>query len=150
MYVNENRLIECFVSQSLKFSVSDTLPLLQFDFSHLRIAQIVTYFAQTEQDMNAVERVTVYAELPSEGDATTPNDPPASWPSNGAITFSGVALAYREGLPLVLKDVNFDIKAGEKVSLCTCSYSRVFMSFQVGIVGRTGAGNDYSGFSHPV
>jgi ATP-binding cassette, subfamily C (CFTR/MRP), member 1 len=88
---------------------------------HLLVAQIVTFYAQTEQDMNAVERVTVYAELPPEGDPTTPNDPPPSWPPNGAITFRDVALAYREGLPLVLKDVNFEIKAGEKVSLSSVS-----------------------------
>ncbi|KAF8500114.1 multidrug resistance-associated ABC transporter [Gautieria morchelliformis] len=87
-------------------------------------SQIVTYFAQTEQNMNAVERITVYAELPPEGVSTTPNDPPPSWPLKGAITFRDVGLAYREGLPLVLKDVNFDIKPSEKV----------------GIVGRTGAG----------
>ena len=55
---------------------------------------------------------------------TTPNDPPASWPEKGEIEFSHVNLTYREGLPLVLKDVNFTAKAGEKV----------------GVVGRTGAG----------
>jgi ABC-type multidrug transport system fused ATPase/permease subunit len=42
----------------------------------------------------------------------------------GGITFSNVEMAYRKGLPLVLKDVSFEIKPGEKV----------------GIVGRTGAG----------
>lgn len=65
--------------------------------------------------MNAVERIIVYAELPPEGDLITPNDPPPSWPSKGAISFRDVTLAYREGLPLVLKGVSFDIKAGEKV-----------------------------------
>lgn len=76
---------------------------------------MVTQFAQTEQNMNSVERIVVYSELPPEGDLNTPNDPPSSWPSAGAIEFKNVALAYREGLPLVLKDVNFQIKAGEKV-----------------------------------
>jgi len=38
--------------------------------------------------------------------------------------FDHVQLAYREGLPLVLKDISFKVKAGEKV----------------GIVGRTGSG----------
>ncbi|KAF8580407.1 multidrug resistance-associated ABC transporter [Ramaria rubella] len=86
--------------------------------------QMVTIFAQTEQNMNAVERVIVYAELPSEAALATLKDPPPSWPSKGSISFTNVELAYREGLPLVLKDVSFEIKAGEKV----------------GIVGRTGAG----------
>lgn len=47
---------------------------------------------------------------------TTPNDPPASWPDQGKIEFNEVELAYREGLPLVLKGVTFEVNAGEKVS----------------------------------
>lgn len=85
---------------------------------------MVSQFAQNEQNMNAVERVLVYTELPPEGLLETPNDPPASWPEKGAIKFEGVEMSYREGLPLVLKGITFDIKPGEKV----------------GIVGRTGAG----------
>ena len=87
-------------------------------------AQMVSQFAQNEQHMNAVERVLVYTELPPEGLLETPNDPQASWPEKGAIKFEGVDMAYRKGLPLVLKGVTFDIKPSEKV----------------GIVGRTGAG----------
>jgi ABC-type multidrug transport system fused ATPase/permease subunit len=85
---------------------------------------MVQQFAQNEQNMNAVERVLVYTELPPEGDTQTPNDPPASWPEKGEIKFREVELAYREGLPLVLKGINFRVAPGEKI----------------GIVGRTGAG----------
>ncbi|KAF9466027.1 multidrug resistance-associated ABC transporter [Collybia nuda] len=84
----------------------------------------VAQFAQNEQNMNAVERVVHYSELPSEGRAPDSIRPPLSWPSNGGVVFKEVQMAYREGLPLVLKGVNFQIKPGEKV----------------GIVGRTGAG----------
>jgi ABC-type multidrug transport system fused ATPase/permease subunit len=87
-------------------------------------AQMVQQFATNEQNMNAVERLLVYTELPPEGIRTTPNDPAPSWPEHGAVQFNNVELAYREGLPLVLKDVTFEVKPGEKV----------------GIVGRTGAG----------
>ena len=81
----------------------------------LFIADIVSQFAQNEQNMNAVERVLHYTELPGEGDFTTPTDPPPTWPMKGGITFSNVEMAYRKGLPLVLKDVSFEIKPGEKV-----------------------------------
>ena len=76
---------------------------------------MVSQFAQNEQNMNAVERVLHYTELPAEADRTTPNDPPPTWPMKGKITFSNVEMAYREGLPLVLKDVSFEINPGEKV-----------------------------------
>ncbi|KIP09393.1 hypothetical protein PHLGIDRAFT_534837 [Phlebiopsis gigantea 11061_1 CR5-6] len=92
--------------------------------SKRRTADLVSTYAQNEQNFNAVERVLHYTELPSEGATTTPNDPPASWPDQGKIEFNEVELAYREGLPLVLQGVTFEVNAGEKV----------------GVVGRTGAG----------
>ena len=73
-------------------------------------------YAQNEQNFNAVERVLHYTDLPSEGEQTTPNDPPASWPEKGKVEFKDVEFAYREGLPLVLKGVNFTINPAEKVN----------------------------------
>jgi ATP-binding cassette, subfamily C (CFTR/MRP), member 1 len=85
---------------------------------------MVAQYALIEQNMNAVERLKHYGAIPSEGARHTPSDPAASWPDKGTINFTNVKMAYREGLPLVLKDASFQIRAGEKV----------------GIVGRTGAG----------
>ncbi|KAJ3915478.1 multidrug resistance-associated ABC transporter [Lentinula edodes] len=87
-------------------------------------SEMVSQYALSEQNMNAVERILVYAELPSEGDPVTPHDPPPSWPHAGRVEFSNVQLAYRKGLPLVLNGVSFNVQPGEKI----------------GIVGRTGAG----------
>jgi ABC-type multidrug transport system fused ATPase/permease subunit len=57
----------------------------------------------------------VYTELPAEGDTKTPNDPPISWPERGEIKFVNAELAYRTGLPLVLKRISFEVKPGENV-----------------------------------
>lgn len=76
---------------------------------------MISQFAQNEQNMNAVERVLHYTELLPEGDAVRPDDPAPSWPSSGGISFKNVELAYRPGLPLVLKGVSFEVKPGEKV-----------------------------------
>lgn len=46
------------------------------------------------------------------------------WPTNGQISFNDVNLRYRPGLPMILKNLSFDIPGGSKV----------------GIVGRTGSG----------
>jgi len=88
------------------------------------LGQFVYQMAQVEKDMNVVERVLYYGRLPQEGPATTPDDPPASWPAHGAVEFKDVKLRYRPGLPLVLKGVSFNVLPGE----------------HVGVVGRTGAG----------
>ena len=61
------------------------------------------------------------SEAPAIVESSRPED---SWPREGSIKFSEVDMRYREGLPLVLKSVNLDIKAQEKI----------------GIVGRTGSG----------
>jgi ABC-type multidrug transport system fused ATPase/permease subunit len=81
--------------------------------------------AEVENDMNSVERIAYYANsLDQEAAQETGAGLPASWPSSGEIDIKGVSLRYRDGLPLVLSDVNLHVEGGEKV----------------GIVGRTGAG----------
>ena len=75
--------------------------------------------------MNCVERVKEYMDVEQEAKAHIPENRPAGdWPSRGAIRFINYATRYRDDLAPVLKNLNFDIKAEEKV----------------GIVGRTGAG----------
>ncbi|KAF8815566.1 multidrug resistance-associated ABC transporter [Phlegmacium glaucopus] len=86
--------------------------------------EMISMFATSEQNMNAVERVLHYSELSPEGNDHSSSNPPPSWPAGGMIKFVNVKLAYREGLPLVLKGIDFQISPGEKI----------------GIVGRTGAG----------
>lgn len=59
--------------------------------------------------------VLEYTSLPAEAAGITSKDPTPSWPEQGAIKFTAVDLRYRPGLPLVLKDVSFEVRAGEKV-----------------------------------
>jgi ATP-binding cassette subfamily C (CFTR/MRP) protein 1 len=87
-------------------------------------SDMISQFAQTEQNMNAVERLLEYATLPSEDERSKSSDPSSGWPKTGNIDFNQVVLSYRKDLPPVLKGVSFTIHDGEKV----------------GIVGRTGAG----------
>ncbi|KAI0085949.1 multidrug resistance-associated ABC transporter [Irpex rosettiformis] len=87
-------------------------------------SELVSTYAQNEQNFNSVERVLHYTTLPSEGQAIISSDTPNSWPEHSEIHFQDVELAYRKDLPLVLKRVTFKIAPGEKVA----------------IVGRTGAG----------
>jgi ATP-binding cassette, subfamily C (CFTR/MRP), member 1 len=86
---------------------------------------IVRQTVEVETNIVSVERVLEYARLPSEApEVIHRNRPPISWPASGAVQFNNYSTRYREGLDLVLKGVNLDIKAHEKI----------------GVVGRTGAG----------
>lgn len=86
---------------------------------------IVRQTVEVETNIVSVERVLEYARLPSEApEIISKHRPPVSWPANGAVSFKNYSTRYREGLDLVLKNVNLDIKSHEKI----------------GVVGRTGAG----------
>jgi ABC-type multidrug transport system fused ATPase/permease subunit len=115
-------LIECPIAEMVSSYATNE----QASVAPISLRPILTLFLQ---NMNAVERVLVYTELPEEGDRAKPSDPPSSWPEAGAISFKQVQMAYRPDLPLVLKGVDFEIRPGEKV----------------GIVGRTGAGETRNG-----
>ena len=80
--------------------------------------------SELEVYMNSVERINFYAEeLPTEKSKALPNDP-ENWPNKGEINFQDMKMAYRPGLPNVLKGINLKIEGGERI----------------GVVGRTGSG----------
>lgn len=73
--------------------------------------------------MTSVERTIEYTKIEPEAPLEKPDErPQESWPHKGSIRFYNVSLSY-DNKP-VLSNLNFEIKAGEKI----------------GIVGRTGAG----------
>merc|ERR1712025_235869 len=79
-------------------------------------------------EFNSVERVVQYLKVDKEADEDTPPEVkkglPATFASKSTLAFRNYSMRYRDGLPLVLKDVSFTIADGEKI----------------GIVGRTGSG----------
>jgi len=86
----------------------------------------VQMIARLEADMSSVERILYYAEnIEPEADAFVPEKDPeeGTWPTKGEITLSHASMRYREG-PLVLKDLSFTVRPGEKLGVC----------------GRTGSG----------
>ncbi|KAM4068082.1 ABC transporter transmembrane domain-containing protein [Hirsutella rhossiliensis] len=86
---------------------------------------IVRQTVEVETNIVSVERVLEYARLPSEAPEIIPGKrPPVAWPAKGEVAFKNYSTRYREGLDLVLKNINLDIKSHEKI----------------GVVGRTGAG----------
>lgn len=84
---------------------------------------ILNNLTMAEQCLVAVERLNTYMEIEDEGelDSSSVNE---NWLLEGSIRFTDVVMRYREGLPLVLKGLSFEIPGGSSL----------------GIVGRTGAG----------
>ncbi|EDN06382.1 metal resistance protein YCF1 [Histoplasma mississippiense (nom. inval.)] len=86
---------------------------------------IVRQTVEVETNIVSVERVLEYANLPSEApDVIFKKRPQIGWPSQGGVQFKDYSTRYREGLDLVLKNINLQIQPHEKI----------------GVVGRTGAG----------
>ena len=51
-----------------------------------------------------MERIQEYSVVPSEAPALVEDKrPPANWPSEGKIAIKNLCMAYRPGLPLVLR-----------------------------------------------
>ena len=85
--------------------------------------QMVT---QARAHIASLERLLEYLQLPQEPPRQLPaTDPPtAEWPQGGALSFSGVSVVYRPGLPPSLCDFSAELRAHERSA----------------VVGRTGAG----------
>ncbi|RDB18199.1 ATP-dependent bile acid permease [Hypsizygus marmoreus] len=87
------------------------------------------FWTALELDLNSVERIVEYLDLPQEPPAIIEsNRVPAYWPSstgnNALIVVEDLVIKYAPDLPAVLQDVSFTLKAGERV----------------GLLGRTGSG----------
>ncbi|KAI1299646.1 Multidrug resistance-associated protein 1 [Halotydeus destructor] len=91
----------------------------------LNINLLVKSSTDLENNFVSVERCLEYTKTPTEApleiQSTKPED---TWPEHGVVEFANYSTRYRDGLDLILKNINLTIEAGEKV----------------GIVGRTGAG----------
>jgi ABC-type multidrug transport system fused ATPase/permease subunit len=79
-------------------------------------------YANVELDMNAVERIFEYSNIPIEDQSGDPA--PAAWPTEGRLEVANLVVGYAADLPPVLKGLSFSVKRNQRV----------------GVVGRTGAG----------
>lgn len=89
------------------------------------------FYTQLELDLNSVERVVEYLDIPQEPPAVIQNSrPPAHWPSSTGpnedrlLEVKDLEVRYAPELPAVLHDVSFTLRSRERV----------------GLLGRTGSG----------
>ncbi|KAL1733355.1 hypothetical protein EV714DRAFT_246810 [Schizophyllum commune] len=86
------------------------------------------FWTALELDLNSVERVVEYLDLPQEPPAVIEDHrPPAYWPSANSeslVSVEDLWIRYSPELPPVIQNVSFNLRGGERV----------------GLLGRTGSG----------
>ncbi|OSD00621.1 P-loop containing nucleoside triphosphate hydrolase protein [Trametes coccinea BRFM310] len=88
------------------------------------INQLIRAFNEFEICGNSLERIQQYLLIEQEPKSTPEGVPPAYWPASGQLEVEKLSARYSEDGPKVLREVSFQVAAGERV----------------GIVGRTGSG----------
>uniref|UniRef100_A0A915DLA1 Uncharacterized protein n=1 Tax=Ditylenchus dipsaci TaxID=166011 RepID=A0A915DLA1_9BILA len=89
------------------------------------LGEIARSWREVEVQVVGIERVQEYINNEPEAEWRKPTKPLSErWPTKGRILFENFCFRYRPDSDLVLQNLNFEVKGGEKV----------------GIVGRTGAG----------
>lgn len=86
------------------------------------IGWVLRQYVNVELNMNSVERLMEYSNLPTEPSEGV--DVPAAWPTEGRLEVEDLHAAYAPDLPPVLKGLSFSVEKNQRV----------------GVVGRTGAG----------
>ena len=84
----------------------------------------IRMLVETEARFVCIDRIKYYISNTSQESSSIATSPKPNWPEFGKIEFRNVCMRYRDGLPLVLKDLSFTFCAGERI----------------GVVGRTGSG----------
>jgi len=90
-------------------------------FDHIH--HIVHVLGDFEEVLISVQKCFKILEIPKEK-MEFKLEVDKSWPQKGEICFKNVELKYRPNTDMILKNLSFSIKSGEKI----------------GVVGRTGAG----------
>ncbi len=93
-------------------SITPALAALTLIYS-LQMAGVFQFatrlISETEAQFTSVERLLVFSTgVPVEAPAVVGDGPGKAWPARGEVAFRGYSARYREGSPLVLRDVSFE------------------------------------------
>ncbi len=121
-------LISYMVYYSNYYTASSIAIILQSteDFVNL-LVNASMYLSQLEISMIGLERCKALMKIETEKNPEkdiTKELEQRNWPNSGKINFINYSVGYRPDTPIVLKNINIEIKPGDKI----------------GIVGRTGSG----------
>lgn len=72
---------------------------------------------ELEVQGNSLERIEKYTNIEQEPKPTRTGRPPAYWPSSGKLQVQHLSARYSPDGPKVLQDINFEVKAGERIGI---------------------------------
>uniref|UniRef100_A0A1Y1M1I2 Uncharacterized protein n=2 Tax=Photinus pyralis TaxID=7054 RepID=A0A1Y1M1I2_PHOPY len=121
-YITALTLYYVFVIDSYAGNVGLVISQAMNLMAQLTVA--VKNITDIENHMISVERILEYDSIGQEGQESSRNMLPVTWPSSGEIRFEKVNVKYGKTDPNVLKDLTFSVEP----------------LLKIGIVGRTGAG----------
>ena len=108
----------CIFHRQLSAGLAGFVMTIAYDAT-LLLDLLVRQSSQIENSMNAVERVTAFDMLEPEAAWIVPDRrPKRGWPARGALCIERLCVQYRPELPLVLRDVSFEVAGGENVGIC--------------------------------
>ncbi|KAH0808222.1 hypothetical protein GEV33_014569 [Tenebrio molitor] len=109
--------LTAYASLTVGLAITQSLDLIGLAQAAMKM------WSDVDATMTSVERVLEYTDLTPEEDNGN-FVPQETWPQQGNVEFKSVTMQYSPEKPMVLNQVCFTVKSGEKL----------------GIVGRTGAG----------
>lgn len=115
-------IVELRESVGAEYASLALLNIMSFSSS---LTWIIRQWTSLETSIGAVSRVKYFTSTtPTENLEGECQSVPDNWPDKGSIVFKTVSASYSAGGTLILKNINIDIKPGEKIGVC----------------GRTGSG----------
>ena len=83
------------------------------------LTALVEQWTELETSLGAIARLKWFDEnTPDENKEAESDAPPSEWPAQGAIEFDNVSASYSDESPIVLHNLSFKIKPGQKVGIC--------------------------------
>lgn len=83
------------------------------------LANLVESWTMIETCLGAVQRIKEFSEQrPSQPEDDEREVPFEGWPAQGCVEFNNYSGSYGSTSPLVLKNVSFTIRPGQKIAIC--------------------------------
>ncbi|OAP58615.1 hypothetical protein AYL99_07705 [Fonsecaea erecta] len=83
------------------------------------LTNLVRTWTQLETSIGAISRLRNFVtEVESEHQAWEVESVPNQWPEHGQVSFTGFGASYSPDSMLVLRDIDLDVRRGEKLGIC--------------------------------